>query len=265
MERSAKSVALPHRAEPVSPPPADLRPAKRWEGSLLPAAVLLLALAVAALPGCAGGGKGTPLSASGSGAAAAQAEPPAAPVVERLGGGREGFVIRERGGLDEESQSEFERGVALVRAEEFAKGAESLEKVLARFPWLVAPHVDAAIAYRGLNNPELAEKHLKAALELVAGHPAASNEYGLLLRKAGRFAEARAVYERSLSSFPEYHPLERNLAILCDLYLKDLPCAQEHYEIYSRAVPKDKQVTLWLADLQTRTGHLALQGGGQGR
>ena len=55
--------------------------------------------------------------------------------------------------------------------------------------------------------------------------------------------------------FPEYHPIHKNLGILCDLYLKDLACAVEHYEIYSKAMPKDQQVKLWLADLQARLGH----------
>lgn len=230
----------------------------------IPATFLLTVMAcgLMVLAGCATGGKAKVEPQPKAGAVATEPAPRSAGSdVERLTGSREGFVIRERSSLDGESRAEFDQAVALVREEKYEKGAELLERVIARLPGVTAPRVNAAIAYSGMKKPEQAEPHLKSALELVPGHPVASNEYGLLLRKAGRFAEARAVYEKSLAAFPEYHPLERNLAILCDLYLKDLVCAREHYELYSKAAPKDKQVTLWLADLQSRTGHLAMHAG----
>ena len=97
-------------------------------------------------------------------------------------------------------------------------------------------------------------KKVKKALELVPGHPVASNECGLLYRKKGRFDEARAMYEQALAAYPNYYPAHRNLGILCDLYLNDLESAMAHYQVYSQAMPKDNKVKLWIADLQARMG-----------
>ena len=90
----------------------------------------------------------------------------------------------------------------MIKEAKYDKAIELLEKVIARSPGITAPHINIAIAYRQINKPEQAEQHLKKALELIPGHPVASNEYGLLLRKAGRFAESRAIYEKSLAVFP---------------------------------------------------------------
>jgi tetratricopeptide (TPR) repeat protein len=162
--------------------------------------------------------------------------------VTQLEDGRKGFIITEVAQMDEASRKDFERAVDI------------LEKIIEKSPGVTAPYIDVAIAYRNIGKPEKAEEHLKAALQLVPDHPVASTEYGLLCRKAGRFAEARAIYEKAITRFPDYYPVHRNLGILCDLYLNDPECALEHYEIYSEAKPEDKQVKLWIADLRGRLG-----------
>ena len=154
--------------------------------------------------------------------------------------------------MDETSRRNFERAVVLLKDQEYTQAIDLLEKVIEQSPGVTAPYIDIAIAYRHIGKPEQAEAHLKTALRLVPEHPVACNEYGLLNRKAGRFAEARAMYEKALSSFPDYYPVHRNLGILCDLYLNDPACALEHYDIYSAARPEDQQVKLWIADLRIR-------------
>ena len=187
--------------------------------------------------------------------AEAPAPLPTGPTVVRFTDGREGFLITEPSSMDAQLRADFEQASVMIKATEYEKATELLEKVIAQSPGITAPYINIAIAYKHMNKPEKAEPHLKSALELFPGHPVASNEYGLLLRKAGRFAESREVYEKSLAIFPEYHPIHKNLGILCDLYLNDLACAVEHYGIYSKGVPKDEQMKLWLAGLQARLGH----------
>ena len=108
------------------------------------------------------------------------------PSVERLEDGRQGFVIKENPSMDAESREAFERSVAMMNDGKNDKAIELLAKVIERSPGVTAPYINIAEAYIRTNKLEPAEQHLKTALGLVPNHPVASNEYGLLLRKAPR-------------------------------------------------------------------------------
>ncbi len=187
-----------------------------------------------------------------SGCASASKGPSA--TVTRLNDGRQGFVIRETPAMDAGSRAEFERAVGMMDAGKNDAAIELLTRVIDRSPVSTAPHIDIAMAYMRTGKPELAEQHFKTALGLVPNHPVASNEYGLLLRRGGRFQEARAIYEKAIGAFPEYLPVRKNLGILCDLYLNDPACALKQFETYSLAMPADEQVKIWIAELRIRLG-----------
>jgi len=205
--------------------------------------VILLALA-----GCATNGKVKPSKVS------QESSLDKGFTIAQLEDGRQGFIITEVPKMDEASRKDFDRAIAMIKDQDYGQAIDILEKIIEKSPGVTAPYIDIAIAYRHIGKPEKAEEHLKTALQLVPDHPVASNEYGLLCRKAGRFADARAIYEKAIARFPDYYPMHRNLGIICDLYLNDPECALEHYEIYSQAKPEDKQVKLWIADLRARIG-----------
>lgn len=177
------------------------------------------------------------------------------PSVGTLEDGREGFIITEVPKMDDSSRRDFDRAVTMMNNQDYGSAIELLEKVIEQSPGASAPYIDIAIAYERTDKLDLAEENLKTALKLFPDHPVACNEYGLLYRKTGRFAEARAIYEKAIARFPDYYPAHRNLGILCDLYLNDTACALKQYEIYSEARPEDKKVKLWIADLRARLGH----------
>ena len=156
--------------------------------------------------------------------------------------------------VDSDVRAEFEAAMKLLEAENYAKGIEQLKQLTQRAKGNTAPYINLAIAYQKIGDLAAAEENLKLALAINPDHPVANNEVGLLYRRTGRFSEAKTAYERILVKTPVFLPARKNLAILCDLYMNDLECALQNYQIYSQSVPNDKAVAIWIADVQKRLG-----------
>lgn len=156
--------------------------------------------------------------------------------------------------VSSEVRADFDAAMALMKAGEYQKGIDAMNKVVAKSQNNPVPYINLAIAYEKLDKLKEAEDNLKLALKLDPENPVANNEYGLLYRKTGRFNEARQTYENLLAKYPYYPLVHKNLGILCDIYLRDYACALKEYEAYSSATPEDKTAKIWIADVQTRVG-----------
>lgn len=190
---------------------------------------LPMALAIVMLQGCATAPQAVPV------VAATSAHPAAAAISPQL-------------------QAELDAALALAQAGQNEPAIQSLKKLALALPGNAIPAINLALIYKKQDKPELAETQLKKALAIEPDNPVAGNELAVLYRQGGRFAEARATYERLLVKYPHFAIAHKNLGVLCDLYLKDYPCAIDHYQAYALNAPNDKNVQIWIADLHKRSG-----------
>jgi tetratricopeptide (TPR) repeat protein len=163
-----------------------------------------------------------------------------------------GFAITEQARIGAEVRTEYESALRYLEQGLYESGITALVQVTERAPELASPYIELGIAYGRAGDLERAGASLVKALELSAAHPVALNELGLIYRRQGRFALARESYEKSLAAYADLHFARKNLAILCDLYLRDLVCALENFEAYSALVPEDAQAAIWIADIRSR-------------
>jgi Flp pilus assembly protein TadD len=120
------------------------------------------------------------------------------------------------------------------------------------YPDLSGPYANLGVLHRNANQLPESEAALAKATGLAPWDAQTWTEYGLTLRQAGKFTEARTAYETAIKANPSYAPAHRNLGVLLDLFLDDPLTAQTELETYKQLTGEDKPVSGWLAELRSR-------------
>ncbi|MCW9048683.1 MAG: tetratricopeptide repeat protein [Gammaproteobacteria bacterium] len=154
--------------------------------------------------------------------------------------------------IDSDVEDDFNAALSHLKAEEYDDAIQLLEKVIAVENRVPAPFINLGMAYSKKGDDVSAEKHLLSAVKIELTNPVANNQLGLLYRKKGKFDDAKKAYTNALTEYPDYLPVVKNLGILCELYMRDFPCALEQYEHYLSLQPDDKTMKIWISDLSRR-------------
>ena len=149
----------------------------------------------------------------------------------------------------------FQQGLALSEAGDWPAAAQVFRDLTREAPEHVGPWVNLGVSLARQGLDEQALVVLRQAVERDPGNPRAQHEAAIVLRRTGHFQAAREAYEAALAADPEFALAHRNLGLLCELYLHDLPCALRHYQRYQGlADGADQEVELWIIDLRRRMG-----------
>ena len=171
----------------------------------------------------------------------------------KIGCGPKGVIeISENYSVSPAVREEFHQAVSLLEQEKYEDAIRLLKAVSGKASKFTSPYINLGIAYQRISDFEKAEESLNKAIELNKHHPVANNELGLVYRQTKRYTEARTLYENLLSIYPDFLPAHKNLGVLCDIYIQDLECALREYEEYLKAIPDDKKVNIWIADVKSR-------------
>jgi cellulose synthase operon protein C len=150
------------------------------------------------------------------------------------------------------ANTEFARALGLMRGSDATTAILEFQVMTQSYPDLPGPYTNLGLLYRNQNQLAESEAALAKATERASWDPQTWTEYGVTLRLAGKFPEARAAYEKALAANSSYAPAHRNLGVLLDLYLDDSLQAQTELETYKQLTNEDKPVSGWIAELKGR-------------
>lgn len=153
--------------------------------------------------------------------------------------------------ISKKTASAYNTALKHMRAKNYDTAILEMQKVAKMDERISGPWVNIGVAHKELGDMAKARTAFEKALKINPNNPYALNQLAILNREDGKFEEAEQLYMRALSAYPDYKNAHLNLAILCDVYLRKIDCALDHYQEYLKlSGGEDKQVIAWMSQLK---------------
>jgi len=159
--------------------------------------------------------------------------------------------LKGRASVSADAQRQFEQARVLVEQEDWQGALLKLQALSQANPRLSGPSLNLALVYQQLGDAEQAQRCFQQSINNNPRNIAAYNEYGIFLRKQGRFKEAETIYLKALEEWEASAETHLDIGILYDLYLGESGKALQHYHRYQSLTGKQDQIVAgWITDLE---------------
>jgi len=143
------------------------------------------------------------------------------------------------------------RAVVAIKQQDWQQAMKLLHPLAAEHPKLSGPALNLALIYQQRGEMEQAERWFRQSISANPSNVVACNQYGVFLRRMGRFNDAKEMYLRALDIQENDANTHRNIAVLYDLYLGEQDKALQHFYRYRALLGQDNRtLTNWVADLE---------------
>jgi tetratricopeptide (TPR) repeat protein len=153
--------------------------------------------------------------------------------------------------INKKTAAAYNEALKHMRAKNYDTAILQMQKVAQMDERISGPWVNIGMAHKKLGDIAKARTAFNQALKINPNNPFALNQLAIMNREEGKFELAEKLYMKALSAYPDYKNAHLNLAILCDVYLRKIDCALDHYQEYlNLSGGNDKQVTAWMSQLE---------------
>ncbi len=162
--------------------------------------------------------------------------------------------LKAKGEVSYEDLDTYKAALTALKNNNLDKAENLFNEFSNTQPDLAGSWANLGLIYYKKNKLKKSEKFVNKAIKLNPKNPYAQNLLGMLENKNAKFRNAERHYILAIKYKKNYANAHYNIALLYDLYFREIKKAINHYKQYLKLIEKkglkDKITTNWLEQLQ---------------